>query len=141
MTTSNKLTIFEGPDGSGKSTLAKRFAKATGARYVHFGPLPKISGSLGRVHVEAMMPALLGYQDVVFDRSWLSEVPYGQAFREGTDRLGDPSREMLDRLALRCGGAVVMCDPGWETVRSNFLARKHMEMLDDDNQLKIVYDL
>ncbi len=141
MTTSSKLTIFEGPDGAGKSTLAQWFAKATGARYVHFSALPRVSTSLGRVYVEAMMPALLGYQDVVFDRSWLSEVPYGQAFREGADRLGDPSRAMLDRLALRCGGVVVMCDPGWETVRANFLARKHLEMLDDDNQLKIVYDL
>jgi hypothetical protein len=88
-----------------------------------------------------MLPALLGYQDVVFDRSWLSELPYGLAFREGRDRLGDASRRMLERLALRCGAAVVRCDPGWERVRANFMARRHLEMLDNEEQLEVVYDV
>lgn len=136
-----KLTIFEGPDGSGKTTMAKRYAETTGARYVHFGPLPRVGDGLARIYVEAMLPALLGYQDVVFDRSWLSEVPYGVAFREGVDRLGDPSRRMLERLAFRCGAVVVACDPGWDLIKKNFLDRKHLEMLDNDQQLFEVYDL
>lgn len=136
-----KLTIFEGPDGSGKTTAAKAFAEQTGARYVHFSALPRVSDSLGRIYVEAMLPALLGYQDVVFDRSWLSEVPYGTAFREGYDRLGDASRRMLERLAFRCGAVVVRCDPGWASVKASFLARKHLEMLDNDNQLFEVYTI
>ena len=81
--TSAKLTIFEGPDGGGKTTAAEKYAKETGAQYVHFGPLPHVKDSLARVYVEAMMPAILGLQDVVFDRSWLSEIPYGTAFRGG----------------------------------------------------------
>ena len=136
-----KLTIFEGPDGGGKSTAAQTYAKATGARYVHFASLPRINRSLGRVYVEAMLPALLGYQDVVFDRCWLSELPYGVAFREGRDRLTPASRRMLERLAMRCGAVVVRCQPEWETVRANFLGRKNIEMLDNDSQLKTVYDL
>lgn len=136
-----RLTIFEGPDGGGKSTAAQAFAKATGARYVHFSALPRVGKSLGRVYVEAMLPALLGYQDVVFDRCWLSEMPYGVAFREGRDRLTDASRRMLERLAMRCGAVVVRCQPGWETVKANYLSRKHIEMLDNEHQLKTVYDL
>ncbi len=93
------------------------------------------------MYVEAMLPALLGYQDVVFDRSWLSEVPYGIAFREGVDRLGDVQRRMLERVAFRCGAVVVNCNPGWTVVRDNFAARKHQEMLRDDSQLRMVYDL
>ena len=136
-----KLTIFEGPDGGGKSTAAQVYAKATGARYVHFASLPRVNRSLGRVYVEAMLPALLGYQDVVFDRCWLSELPYGVAFREGRDRLTPASRRMLERLAMRCGAVVVRCQPAWDTVRANFMGRKQIEMLDNDGQLKTVYDL
>lgn len=136
-----RLTIFEGSDGSGKSTAAQRYAAETGARYVHFGPVPQIKKSLARIYVEAMLPALLGYQDVVFDRSWLSEVPYGTAFREGVDRLGDVQRRMLERLALRCGTVVVNCRPAWDVVLENYLRRKQLEMLENDVQLRQVYDL
>lgn len=136
-----KLTIFEGPDGGGKSTAAQTYAKASGAHYVHFASLPRVSRNLGRMYVEAMLPALLGYQDVVFDRCWLSELPYGVAFREGRDRLTAAGRRMLERLAMRCGAVVVRCQPEWETVRANFLSRKNIEMLDNDSQLKTVYDL
>lgn len=138
---SGRLTIFEGPDGGGKSTAAKAFAEATGARYVHFASLPRVNRNLGRIYVEAMLPALLGYQDVVFDRCWLSEMPYGVAFREGRDRLTNASRRMLERLSMRCGAVVVRCQPPWETVKANYLSRKHIEMLDNDGQLKTVYDL
>lgn len=139
--TSKKLTIFEGPDGAGKSTAARVYAEETGARYVHFGPLPRVNRGLARMYVEAMLPALLGYQDVVFDRSWLSEIPYGIAFREGSDRLTNGSRRMLERLALRCGAVVVMCDPGWDVIKRNFIGRKGQEMLNNTGQLEQVYEL
>jgi hypothetical protein len=141
MTLCKRLTIFEGCDGSGKTTAAKAYAEASGAKYIHFAALPRVSQNLGRMYVEAMLPALLGYQDVVFDRCWLSENPYGTAFREGQDRLGDASRRMLERLAMRCGAVVVRCNPGWEAVRSSYLTRKHLEMLDNDGQLRQVFDL
>ncbi len=136
-----KLTIFEGPDGGGKSTAAQAYAELTGAKYVHFSALPRVGKNLGRIYVEAMLPALLGYQDVVFDRSWLSEMPYGVAFREGKDRLTAASRRMLERLAMRCAAVVVRCQPSYEVVKANYLSRKHIEMLDNEHQLKTVYDL
>lgn len=140
MTTRSKtLTIFEGPDGGGKSTLAQAFAKRLGARYVHFGPLPHVGRSLARMYVEAMLPALLGYQDVVFDRSWLSELPYGDAFRGGKLRTDLPDVRMLERVALRCAGTVVMCLPDVETCLATFHARKGEEMLEREDQLRQVY--
>jgi hypothetical protein len=120
---------------------AKAYAEATSAKYIHFGPLSRIDKGLGRIYVEAMLPALLGYQDLVFDRSWLSDLPYGVAFREGKDRLGVAGKRMLERLALRCGAVVVLCQPSWETVRSNYAKRKHLEMLENEDQLRLVYDL
>lgn len=139
MTTSAKLTIFEGPDGSGKTTAAKQFAELTDAHYVHCGPYPHVSAGLARLYVEAMMPAVLGHRDVVMDRSWLSEQPYGNAFRHGEDRLTDVGRRMLERLALRCGAVVVICRPSLATVKRNFQARARREMLDNDQQLEQVY--
>ena len=138
--TSSKLTIFEGPDGSGKTTAALTYAKATNARYVHFDALPYVTNGLARMYVEAMLPALLGYQNVVLDRCWLSEEPYGKAFRFGKDRLGMTTCRMLERLALRCGALVVHCLPPYEVVEKNYLKRKHLEMLTDTEQLKLVYD-
>jgi len=135
------LTIFEGPDGSGKSTLAKEYAAFLKAEYVHFPALPRVTKGLARMYVEAMLPALLGHRDVVFDRSWLSELPYGVAFREGFDRMTAASRRMLERLAMRCGAVVVRCDPGWEAVRACYIKRRHLEMLADVGQLRVVYDL
>lgn len=139
VTTSCRLTIFEGADGSGKTTAAKEFAEKTGARYVHFGAFPG-AVNIGRFYVEAMLPALLGYQDVVFDRSWLDELPYGQAFRHGADRIGPAGRRMLKRLAMRCGALVVLCSPPWEKCRDNYLSRRHIEYLKDEDQLRHVYD-
>lgn len=136
---SASLTIFEGPDGAGKSTAARRYAELTGARYVHFPALPQVGRGLGRMYVEAMLPALLGYQDVVFDRSWLSEAPYGKAYRGGTDRLGVASRRMLERLSMRCGAVVVFCDPGWDMVKHNYMGRRENEMLKSLDQLDSVY--
>lgn len=135
------LTIFEGPDGSGKTTLAKEYAAETGAIYVHFAQLPQVNASLARMHVEAMLPALLGYSDVVFDRCWLSEYPYGVAFRGGADRLGEGSIPMLERVAYRCNPVLVKCLPPFESVKATFLSRKTLEMLDNTSQLEKVYDL
>ncbi len=137
---SARLTIFEGVDCSGKTTLAKRYAEATSALYIHFASLPDVTKNLGRIYLEAMQPALLGYQDVVFDRCWPSETPYCEAFRNGRDRLTMASRRMLERVAMRCGAVLVHCRPPWKNVVDVFLSRRNEEMLADDSQLKTVYD-
>ena len=134
------LTIFEGPDGSGKTTTAKAYAEATGALYVHFDALPNVRGNLARMYVEARLPALLGYQDVVFDRSWFSEVPYGRAFRDGNDRIGFLNINMLNRIAMKCGALVIHCRPEFEVCAENFNSRRGVEMLDSVAQLRVVYD-
>lgn len=141
MSCSQHVTIFEGPDGGGKSTAAKAYAKQTGARYVHFPALPRVTNGLARMYVEAMLPALLGYQAVVLDRCWLSETPYGEVHREGRDRLTQAGRRMLERLALRCGAVVVKCQPDWDLVLSSFRRRKGQEMLKSEQHLKEVFDL
>lgn len=136
---SKTVTIFEGPDGGGKSTAAMAFADAAGARYVHLGPFPRVTSGLARLYAEAMMPAVLGYQDVVLDRCWFSEAPYGFAFRGGT-RLGAVDCRMLERLALRCGAVVIWCLPPWDKVAATFEKRKGREMLKSETQLRMVFE-
>lgn len=137
----NKLTIFEGPDGSGKTTAAKAYATEVNAVYIHHGPYALIGEKqLARFYAESMLPALQGYQHVVLDRCWLSETPYAHAFREGKIRLEEPAIRMLERLAYRCAVSVVLCLPDWETVKTNFEARKGKEYLKDEDQLLHVYE-
>lgn len=129
------ITIFEGADGSGKTRAAQRLAEATGAKYVHFGPLLSVKKGLARLYIEAALPALLGYQSVVFDRSWLSEVPYGRVFRNGADRLGPEVCRMLERIFMRCRTTVVYCDPGEESALATFRSRRGEEYLEKEEQL------
>ncbi len=137
---SKPVTIFEGPDGAGKSTAARWFSEQTGARYVHLGAFPGVSDGLPRLYVEAMLPALQGYQPVVMDRSWLSEPIYGAAFRDGRTRVDSVNQRMLERLAMRSCAQVVRCLPAWEIVRENYERNKSNEMLTNVAQLKLVYD-
>lgn len=133
------ITIFEGPDGGGKSTMATEYADSINARYVHFPAVKKIH-NLSRIYVEAAMPALNGEYDVVFDRSWLSEGPYGNVFRHGLDRVGSYNRRMLERLFMRCGAVVVKCLPEIDVCLSTFRSRRDQEMLEDELQLRQVHD-
>lgn len=134
--------MFEGPDGSGKTHAAKAYAKATGARYIHFGPFPTVgAGQLARMFVEAMTPALHGYQDVVFDRCWISDPIYAVVHRAGRHRLDQAQVAALERLAMRCDLHVVFCLPSFEVCRGHFNSRRAEEMLEDDKALNRVYQL
>lgn len=137
--TAKAITIFEGPDGAGKSTMAQEFAKVTGALYIHHGPYKQVGDGLSRIFVESMLPALLGYQDVVLDRCWVSEPIYAGAYRDGKDRVGKERSRLLDRLAMRCGAVVVKCLPPWAHVKSCFNGRLGDEYLDNEGQLLQVY--
>jgi len=121
----SRLTIFEGPDGSGKTTAAKTYAGHCDARYVHLGTLSGVTeNALGRIYLESMLPALLGYQDVVLDRSWMSEWVYGASMRDGNVRLNDVDGRMLDRLAWRCETLVVFCEPPLKKTEQVFRTTK-----------------
>lgn len=141
MTASKQLIIFEGPDGAGKSTLAARVAAVVDAELVHCGPYPQVTTDmdLARLYVEAMMPAVLGHRNVVMDRCWISERPYGDAFRGGAYRLRHLGRA-LERLAWRCETSVILCLPPWDTVATNFMLNKSEQMLDRVEQLRSVYN-
>jgi hypothetical protein len=124
----SRITIFEGPDGSGKSTLARQYAGRTGARYFHHGPCSRVTGNhLLKVYLEMLLPALWGYQDVVLDRAWPSEQVYGSVIR-GVDRVGPIGARLLERYALRCEVAVVLCLPPLKICRDVWQRKDRVEL-------------
>lgn len=140
MTFCKYLTIFEGCDGSGKTTAAKEYAALTNAEYVHFSAMPNVGSNLSRFYIEAMQPALLGVRNVVFDRSWISEDPYGRVFRDGLDRVGSTNLSSLEAIAKRCAAVVVYCDPGIDQCLKVFRSRRDEEMLQKEEQLQAIYN-
>lgn len=142
---SRRIFLLEGVDCSGKSSAAARLAKhlrSEGRRVVtfHHGPHLQVKKGLARLYVESALPALLGHADVILDRCWLSELPYGVSYR-GTDRLGTAQRRMLERIFMRGETVVIYCDPGWARVSEAYLARKGEEYVDSLQQLEVIYNL
>ena len=141
-----RLVILEGPDCGGKTTLLKEFdyGDMAGALRVHHGPYPRLTAAqLPRYYMDSMRPLLDQYEHMLMDRCWLSEPIYGQAFRNGQDRVGTSARRHLERIAMRHGAVVVLCLPPWEKVKEAWLARKgadsEAEYLDRIEQLEQVY--
>ena len=136
----SRLTIFEGPDGGGKSVAAEAWCKATGAARHHHPAYTGLSEIESIYHL-SMLPAALGLCDVVLDRCWLSEVPYGRAYRDGADRVGDAGRRRLEATARSLDTVVVLCLPPWEACRSAFARRAAVgqEYLRSEEQLRRVY--
>jgi thymidylate kinase len=138
-----KIIIMEGPDGAGKTTLARKIvAMLPGCFFHHHGPYPNIQGGLHHVYAQTMAPAVLNRCDVVLDRCWISEKPYGVAFRGGADRITPDQVDMLETMAARCRTTVIICLPPWETVQTNFIERKGagQEYLAGVQQLHVVYE-
>ena len=134
------IVIFEGIDGAGKTTIARRYAKPTGSYYVAFKEYPQLGAGYNRMYLEAMLPAFMGWEDIVFDRSWLSEWPYADAYRNGHRRLTLHAQRVLERVALRCRTCVVLCNPGLDAVEESYKWRQQDEMLKNMDQVRQVYN-
>lgn len=124
------LTIFEGADATGKTTAARAYADATDARYRHCGAFDGVK-NIARLYVEAMLPAVLGLADVVLDRSWLSERPYGRWMRENRYRITAAGSRMLDRVAARAATTVVHCDVASDVMLNHLEATRDRQYVQD----------
>ena len=76
------IFILEGPDGSGKSTLAKKLSEQTGYSVVHMSA-PKTEEEKASMF-DMYKQAIAESYNVIFDRSWYSEIVYGPVMRDGS---------------------------------------------------------
>lgn len=139
------IIILEGPDGGGKTTLAEtlrsRLQNDRMTHVVKHGPYKGVaSEDLCKIYFRSMSQALTYDDNVIMDRSWLSEPIYGQVYRKGENRIDMPRWRMLERVALSRGAVVIQCQPDYEDCAKTFLHRHEDEYLDTLGQLKEVYD-
>ena len=141
--TPRNITIFEGPDGSGKTTIAKEFAQRTGALYVHFEAYYGVK-DIYKFFIEAAQPALLGYQDVVFDRCWHSGPIYDIVFRNLLPHEQRQTPEicmLLDRAVAHCNAVLVKCYPDQETCINNWKSRLDTELVKSEFKMRAIHNL
>lgn len=128
--TAKPIYILEGPDGAGKSTLAAKLATALGGAIIaHHGPYLNLGGhALAQTYLDSMLPALMGEQAVILDRSWISEQVYGEVYRKGS-RLTVEMQNTIEAAAADAGVAVIVCLPPLPAVLQVWEARKGQEYL------------
>lgn len=136
-----RIIILEGPDACGKSTLAHDVAKRLQpSTLVHHGPY-KGEQMIWQHYLFSMLPAYADLCHVVLDRAWISEPIYGEAYRNGVNRVTVAQRRMLERVALGRGAGLVFCRVPWNVAAPKFTERKKIgaEMLTDLSELRLVF--
>lgn len=98
------IYIFEGPDGAGKSTQANALSKITGMPVMHFSN-PK-SEEEKKQMFEMYKQKLLLEDNVIFDRSWYSDMVYGPVLRGGSTITVEQCKE-LEAIVKSKGGKVI----------------------------------
>jgi len=134
-----KLVILEGPDGSGKTTFSGQLSKELKVDVTNHGPYTGES-SIWEHYFNSMLPAYSGGRDVILDRCWLAEPIYGIVHRNGLNRITPWQLKLLHHTAHNCDTTVVWFLPPFDSCLTAFNSRRDVEMLDNSEQLRRVYD-
>ena len=137
-----KLIIVEGSDGSGKTTLIERLLNLS-EKYVFekHGPY-KGEANITHHYARSLENARrLPYDmTLVLDRSWIAEPVYGNAFRGGLNRVSFSDWQALEIAAKNLFGVVVLAHPSLDKCIESWSSRRGIEMLETQNQLRMVHE-
>lgn len=135
------LLIIEGCDAAGKTTLKDKLVSRYG--FVESVPksLPteKTDQTMCGENATAINLCLNDGEDVVMDRSWLSEAIYSPLLRKMDGRFSKTQIRMLERMAYTVGVVIVLCDPGWPEVLKNWQERGD-EHITSEVMLRRIYE-
>lgn len=134
-----RIYILEGPDGGGKSTLGLELSTRLGVQVTNHGPY-KGEAQIWKHYFDSMIPAYSGERDVILDRCWLAEPIYGEVYREGVNRMEPWQLRILEYVARECRAVIIWCLPPVEKCIQAFNSRRKDEMLDNEGQLRSVYN-
>ncbi len=76
----------------------------------------------------------------MLDRCGIAEPIYGHVYRRGLNRIELWQKKILEHVAMECRGVVIWCMPPLEACLKAFNSRRDQEMLDDEGQLREVYE-
>lgn len=100
------IIVIEGVDGSGKTTLANQISSQAGFEVIHRS---KPETNEERLNMLQMYRAIIASgKDIILDRSWYSEVVYGQVMRDISFISIEQMKQLENELA-NVGGLVIYC--------------------------------
>jgi len=142
------IIILEGGDATGKTTLAKEI----GGHYIHATYNKDLAGYMVKYHLDLLEAAVILSESsqVVIDRWRMSEVVYGNVFRDGPEQR-HRTLELYNR-ANNLGATFVCCHPmNKQDYISHFneVKKNRLEMYNDmidvydeyERQIKILESL
>jgi hypothetical protein len=134
------LLIVEGPDGAGKTTLIERISELTHVHAVHHhGAYPDEEFIMNH-YLDSMTQALTAPEGlVIMDRSWIAEPIYGDAMRDGVNRISGRQEKILKCVAVSCNVVVILCLPPFEVCVDNWARRLQDEYPQKNQQLRDIY--
>lgn len=131
------IYILEGADGTGKTTLARKILDKTNGHYLHstYDRYWDIQDYHQQIAESAI--SLNIYQDVVIDRWALSELIYGNVFREGPSYNVETTLKNLDNEQWVTW---IYCKNDNAIINHLRNKRKRKEMFNDMTEVTKEYD-
>lgn len=127
------IYILEGVDGTGKTTLSKKLCANLGLSYMHFSA-PETHADI-RTMYDMYLNILLTNDNILLDRSWISDYVYGTAYRK-FPALSGIERDVLEHICLAKGLKVIFC-----TDEANVIADRIKARGDDEHILPKIEEM
>lgn len=128
------IIIIEGPDGSGKTTLANQLSKQSSYPIIH-RVQPKTEHDK-KVMLEEYLEVIRTRRNMIFDRSWYSEMVYGPVMRDSSVISHHQMYAIESRLA-KIGAMIIYCTNSPEMLWSKCQSRGEQYITSKEDFLKI----
>ena len=120
--------ILEGADQQGKSVLSKKVQEKVNMPIVHFSA-PDENTNFETEYIKDI--AKYDEQPIIFDRSYVSEIVYGEVFRGGSG-ITSQLKKHIEEVLNAYGYVFVLCK------RKNYKWEDRDEMYKEEDNIKVI---